>query len=100
MTTRQGGARKGCRSKLRKRPRDSGKVTISRLLQEFKTGDKVSLSLEPAVQKGMPHPRYFGRIGKIVKKQGAAYIVEIKDGNKIKRLIASAVHLKKQIQAG
>ena len=95
MTTRQGGSRKGTRHKLRKRPRDRGKLTISNLLKTFKLGDKVSLKLEPAIQKGMPHPRYLGKIGKIIKKQGSSYVVEVKDGGKVKQLIAAPIHLKK-----
>lgn len=95
MTTRQGGSRKSTRHKLRKKPRSKGKVTITRKLREFKVGDKVALKLEPAVQRGMPHPRYHGQVGKITKKQGAAYVVKIKDGNKEKLLITAPVHLKK-----
>lgn len=95
MTKQQGGARKRTRHLLRKKPRDRGKVTITRLLQDFKPGENVSLQFEPTVQKGMPHSRYYGKIGKVIKKQGSAYLVEIKDRGKVKRLLAAPVHLKK-----
>jgi large subunit ribosomal protein L21e len=42
----------------------------------------------------MPHPRYKGRIGKIIGKRGKSYIVEITDGNKVKKLISRPEHLK------
>ena len=80
--------------KLRKNPRYRGKVSISRILRKFDVGDKVSISLEPSFHKGMPHPRFRGRVGTVVEKRGRAYVVEIKDGRKSKKLTAYAVHLK------
>jgi len=95
MVTRQGGSRKGTRSKLSKRPRDQGKVTISRILKTFEVGDKVRVRPEPAIQKGLPHQRFFNKVGTIVKKKGNAYVVALKDGNKAKQVVALPVHLVK-----
>ena len=42
----------------------------------------------------MPHPRFNGKIGEIIGRQGRAYVVQIRDGNKIKRLIVRSEHLR------
>lgn len=94
MTQRTGGARAKTRHKLRKTPRDKGKVSITKILQKFNEGDKVLLLQEPSVHKGMPHPKFRGKIGTIVKTQGKIYMVKIKDGNKTKNMLSAAVHLK------
>ena len=70
-TGRKGGFRSGTRSKLRKSAGTHGKVTISRLLRKFEVGEKVRIIQEPAVQKGMPHPRFRNLIGK--KEQTHTY---------------------------
>jgi large subunit ribosomal protein L21e len=95
MTQRQGGFRAKTRHKLRKVPRTKGKVTITRILKLFNIGDKVRVLHEPAIHKGMPHPRFKNLVGTIKKKQGKAYLVELKDGRKTKRVLSTAVHLNK-----
>ncbi|HDN83803.1 MAG TPA: 50S ribosomal protein L21e, partial [Candidatus Altiarchaeales archaeon] len=77
---------------LRVKPRDRGKISIRRYLQEFKEGDLVSISIDPRYQN-IPHPRFNGKTGRVVGKQGRAYYVEIKDGNKIKRPLITPEHL-------
>jgi large subunit ribosomal protein L21e len=94
MTQRTGGFRAKSRYKLRKKPRDRGKVKITKILQEFNIGDKVVIDQEPAIHKGMPFPRYKGLAGTVTGKQGGAYVVDIKDGGKKKQLIAAPVHLR------
>jgi len=49
---------------------------------------------EPSSHKGMPSPRFKGKIGKIIEKRGKSYIVEIIDGKKKKRIISNPEHLK------
>lgn len=41
-----------------------------------------------------PHPKYAGRVGRMMGKQGNAFVVELMDGNMRKYLITSSVHLK------
>jgi len=43
----------------------------------------------------MPHPRFKNAAGTILKKQGEAYLVEIKDGNKTKKVVSYPIHLKR-----
>lgn len=76
--------------------RAKGKISIRQFLQAFLPGDRVHLTLEPAIHKGMFHPRFSGKNGIIKKKTGSCYEVVIKDINKEKVLVAHPVHLRKQ----
>ena len=95
MTKRLGGFRRKTRSKLRKDPREHGKISISKYLQEFNIDDQVLLKAEPAVQKGMYFPRFHNKAGIIKGKKGVCYQVMIKDGGKEKVLIVHPVHLRR-----
>ncbi|MEM5836408.1 MAG: 50S ribosomal protein L21e [Candidatus Aenigmatarchaeota archaeon] len=86
------GPRTKTRQTLRQEP--GYRPTITKFLQEFNIGQKVVIDQEPSSQKGMPHSRYKGRVGKIIGKRGKSYIVEITDGNKVKKLISRPEHLK------
>ena len=95
MVTRAGSFRCKTRHTLRKAPRDSGKVAVTRLLQQFEIGDSVTINPEPAIHNGMPHPRYKNRTGIVIAKRGSAYVVKVRDGDTTKTLIAAPVHLRK-----
>ena len=90
---RSRGFRSKTRHKLRKKVRMKGDLPVSRAIQEFKPGNRVSVVIEPSVQKGQPHPRFHGKTGVVVEKRGRAYLVELKDGNATKKVIARPVHL-------
>ena len=95
---RIGGLRRKTRYKLKKERRRKGKISITRYFQEFVAGDKVNLIAEPAVQKGMYHPRFMGKSGLVTGKRGDCYLVEIKDINKKKTVVVHPVHLKRGLQ--
>ena len=95
MVTRIGGARRKTRQKMTKSPQKRGKFSLRKYLQEFKMGDKVILKLESAVQKGMYFPRFHGKSGIVGKNQGSNYYIQIKDGNKKKKVLVHPIHLKK-----
>ena len=95
MAKRIGGLRRKTRSKVSKTQRRKGKISLTAYFQKFKEGDRVVLKAEPAVQKGMYHPNYYGKTGTIKKKQGRCYEVAIKDRSKQKVLIVHPAHLKK-----
>ena len=95
MVQRAGGFRCKTRHALRKVPRTSGKVAVTRQLQQFNIGDAVTLTPEPAIHNGMPHPRYKNRTGKIVEKRGTSYVVQVRDGDSTKMLIAAPIHLRR-----
>ncbi len=86
------GFRSRTRKKLKKKLRDKFKVT--KFLREFKPGDKVVIVLDPSSHKGMPFPRFKGKIGEIKGKRGKSFLIEIKDGNKLKEIISRPEHLK------
>ncbi len=95
MVTRSHGFRVGTRRKLRKKPRERGKLRLSSHLQEFKVDERVIVDIDSSYHKGMPHKRFIGKHGKVLEKKGKSYIIEIKEGNKYKKVICAPTHLKK-----
>ncbi len=90
------GPREGTRNKLKNSARNRGASPPQRSIQQFDAGERVHLKLDPSVPKGQFHPRFNGRTGTVVGKQGRAFKVEIKDGSVTKTLIAAAAHLRRQ----
>ena len=90
-----GSFRRKTRHKLSKKTRKKGKISLSAYFQTFKTGDKVVLKAEPAIQKGMYRPRFHGRSGIIKARTGSCYSVSINDKNKQKTIIVHPTHLKR-----
>src|SRR5437773_11402822 len=83
---RSKGIRNRNRTLLRRKPRDKGKNPLGRLLIPYTPGQMVTISINPSVQKGMPHRRYHGRDGTIAEKRGRAYAIEAASG-KLPRLL-------------
>lgn len=91
---RSHGYRNRNRTLLRRKPRDRGKIALGRLLINYEPGQMVRISINPAVQKGMPHRRYHGRVGSIAEKRGRSYVVEVAAGGKTPRkIIARPEHI-------
>jgi len=65
-------------------------------LQVFQEGNSVNIVIDPSFHKGQPHPRFQGLTGRVVAKQGKAYMVQVKVGNMPKRLIVRPEHLRPQ----
>jgi len=78
---------------LKKKTREKGKLGLSKLLHEYKPGDRVIIKIDPSVHKGMPHRRYHGRIGVIKEKRGRSYVIDVTQGNTVKQIIARPEHL-------
>ena len=95
MVMRIGGLRRKTRYKFRKKAGTHGKISLTRYFQSFKEGDKVFLGVESAVQRGMYHPRFFGKVGTVKGKRGRCYEVLIKDVRKEKTLVVHPIHMKK-----
>lgn len=93
MVTRSRGMRTKTRYKLKKDIRDRGIPSISRVLHPYEIGDTIAVKINSGVHRGMPHPKFQGKIGKISEQRGAAYVINIKDGNKEKQLIARKEHI-------
>jgi large subunit ribosomal protein L21e len=88
------GYRKKTRALLRKSPRDRGKSSLSRILYEYRPGDKVIIDIDPSIHKGMPHRRYHGKVGVIIAKRGRAYEVSVTQGDATKEIIVRPEHMK------
>lgn len=87
------GYRRKTRSLLRKKAREKGKIGLSKMLREYKPGDRVIIKLEPSVHKGMPHRRFHGKIGIIENRRGQAYVVNVTQGKAVKEIIVRPEHL-------
>lgn len=85
----------GITRRLRKDRLEKRKNPFRIFLQEFKNGEKVVIVPESSYHKAFPHRRFIGMRGKVLGKQGKAYIISIKVGNAIKRIICSPAHLKR-----
>ncbi|HDI10127.1 MAG TPA: 50S ribosomal protein L21e [Euryarchaeota archaeon] len=94
MVERSKGFRSKTRKKLRKNVRERGMMPLSRIMREHSVGDRVAIVIDPSIHKGQPHPRFHGRTGKVIGKRGRAYIIEIYDGNKRKKIFARPEHLR------
>ena len=92
---RKGGSQRKTRAKLRKSSGQKGKISIRRIFQTFKIGEKVQLVVDSSDQKGRFPLRFHGKKGLITKKQGRSYYVKIKDQNKEKSFIVKPVHIRK-----
>lgn len=88
------GFRSKSRSLLRRKPRERGKISLSKILHEYKPGERVVIEINPSVHKGMPHRRYQGNIGVIVTKRGRAYAVNVTQKKAVKQIIVLPEHLK------
>ena len=78
-----------------KRIREKGKIPLSKYFQKIDSGDYVALVTELGIQARDFPKRMQGRTGRVIKKRGSAYVVEVSDFNMKKRYSVKPVHLKK-----
>jgi len=88
------GYRSRTRKLLRKPPRRRGMDPLGPLLHEYVEGEQVSIQINPSVHKGMPHRRFHGKIGTILERRGRAYVIGVKDGDLLKKILALPDHIK------
>lgn len=91
---RSKGQRQGTRQILKRSKSERGRLNIARVMHEYEVGDRVAVVLDGGQQKGMPHRRFNGRSGRISGKQGRAWVIEVKDGNMKKTVVARPEHLR------
>jgi large subunit ribosomal protein L21e len=87
------GYRVRTRRLLKKEPRERGKLRISKLLYEYQPGNRVTVKIDPSVQKGMPHKRYHGKVGVVLAKRGKSYVLSVSQGEATKEIIVRPEHL-------
>lgn len=81
-------------SKKIKTSREKRKKNLAKHFPNLKEGDNVALIRDLSSKPCFPK-RFHGLTGKIIKKQGKAYIIEFYDQNKMKNMSVNPVHLKK-----
>lgn len=95
---------KGKRAKTRSlfHRRVGDKTTVNEIIKPVKVGDVVQININSSKHEGLPPKRFQGKTGKVIRFQGKAPVVELKDINMTKQTITHKVHLKplKQIQKG
>ncbi len=94
MVDRKGGFRRKTSSKLSKGHRSKGKISSTDFFADFSLGSSVVLKAEPAFQKGMFHPKFYGSTAVVVGKVGNCYKVSFKDGSVVKSFLVHPVHLR------
>lgn len=95
MVKRSRGLLSGRTRKLR----GGRKLTVSDKVRQYKLGTRVIIALESCEDGRVPiPPRYRGRHGKILDKQGDSYIVSVRDGNATKKLVVSSIYLREAAQ--
>jgi large subunit ribosomal protein L21e len=95
MVKRSKGTRSDTRQVFRRRARERGLSPITRGLQKFNSGEKAHIIIDSSVHKGQPHSRFQGATGTVVGARGAAYILDVRTGGKIRTVISRPEHLRK-----
>jgi len=89
---RSRGYRKKTRSLLTKD--SNSEQGLSYIMKEYNVNDKVVIKINPSIVKGMPHRRYHGKVGIVEKVMKRSLLVNIKVGDKTKKVIARLEHVK------
>lgn len=93
MAQKSSGSQQGARDKLSKTAGDS--TTVNEHLKEFEEGETARIQINPSVTEGRVHVRYHGTNVEVTGERGDAYEVEVKDGDKTKKLYIKPIHLAK-----
>jgi large subunit ribosomal protein L21e len=93
MTKRSQGLFSGRTRHLARHHKPSS-LSVSERIKSFEIGESVAIVPKGSV-KNIPHPRYRGKIGRVLERRGNAYVVRLKIMNSTKTLIVPALHLKK-----
>ena len=88
------GERQGTRFIASRSKSERSRLNIDRVIHEYSEGDSVAIVIDGGQQRGMPNRRFQGKTGVISGKQGVAWVVTIKDGNKTKTVVARPEHIR------
>ncbi len=66
---------------------------MGRILIGYNLGQKVRISINPSIHKGMPHRRYHGRVGVVAEKRGRSYVIHVDIGKTPRSIIARPEHI-------
>ena len=90
MVAKSHGPRRRTREKFRK----SKRMTVNAFVREFKEGSHVAIDIESGSNAGQPFRRFQGLTGTVAGRRGRAYIIQLSDCGKPKKIIANPEHLK------
>ncbi len=93
MTRRSQGLFSG-RTRHLARHHKPSELSVSESIKSFKNGDMVAI-IPKGSFKNIPHPRYRGKIGKVIERRGNGYVVELRVFRATKQLVVPALHLRK-----
>ena len=85
---------KGKRAKQRDTLKRKERTTVNKMLSELKEGQTVQVHINSRIHEGIPFRRFQGKTGIVSAKRGRSYVVDLKDGNKAKQVVAHPAHLK------
>lgn len=88
---------KGYRRKTRKLLTAEGKIGLSRLLYEYKVGQRVIVDIDPSQHKGMPHRRFQGKVGIIKEVRRRSLVLDVPIGGKTKTIMVRLEHVKPMV---
>ncbi|MDH3611502.1 MAG: 50S ribosomal protein L21 [Nitrosopumilus sp.] len=93
-TKKTSGRSHGFKHKSRKVMTKKAPRGVSFLLREYHEGEQALVIIDPRQHKGLPHRRYHGKVGNIIKVGRRAITLDVKLGNKTKTLITRLDHIK------
>jgi large subunit ribosomal protein L21e len=93
MTKRSQGLFSG-RTRHLARHHKPSELSLSEHIKSFKPGERVAI-VPKGNFKNIPHPRYRGKVGKVIERRGSGYVVELKIFKSTKRLTVPVLHLSK-----
>nr|AFK29280.1 ribosomal protein L21 [Anasa tristis] len=97
--TNSKGYRRSTRTLFSREFRHRGYIPLSKLMTVYKIGEIVSVKVNGAIQKGMPHKSYQGKSGRVfnISKRGLGVIINKRVRGKIipKRINVRLEHVKK-----
>ena len=86
---------KGKRSKTRSKfKRERKRLTIGKQLADFAEGTQVHIDIDSSAHSGLPDSRFQGLTGTVTEKKGKAFVVDVFQGNALKKITVTASHLK------
>ncbi len=95
MSKMSHGPRAGSRMKMKKSLKERGFPKVNDLVKKFEAGDYAAVTINPSIHDGMPFHNFQGKTGKVIRKQGDCYMLEIHVGSVRKQVLASSAHLTK-----
>ena len=87
MVRKSYGKMRGTRKKLCRMKR-----SIARCLDEYKTGETVTITFG---SHRIPHPKFHGLTGRIIGKKGESYVVQVRNKKSLKTIFLRPEHLRR-----